>query len=245
MEHSFWGEITDRNEEEMMKKSNWIKVLGIGLVVACVLCGCGQSGKVTTSQTTATSGNTGVAQNNNAGNAAQEGETDTVLLSGKHHVNIVIKDKGTIKVELDADVAPITVTNFVNLAKDGFYDGVVFHRIIEDFMMQGGDPTGTGNGGSGTTIKGEFAINGVKNNLSHTRGAISMARSSKNDSASSQFFIVHEDSLHLDGQYACFGYVTEGMEIVDDICENTEGGDANGIIPEANRPVIETIEVVD
>ncbi|MBQ6696499.1 MAG: peptidylprolyl isomerase [Lachnospiraceae bacterium] len=233
-----------------MKKSKWIKGLTIGLVVACVLCGCGQGDNVTTSQTTATSGNKGAAQSGGTDNVqnsstSQDGETDTVLLSGKHRVNIIIKDKGTIKVELDADAAPITVTNFVNLAKDGFYDGVVFHRIIEDFMMQGGDPTGTGNGGSGTTIKGEFAINGVKNNLSHTRGAISMARSSKNDSASSQFFIVHEDSFHLDGQYACFGYVTEGMEIVDDICENTEGGDANGIIPEANRPVIETIEVVD
>lgn len=233
-----------------MKKRNWIKGLTIGLVVACVLCGCGQDGNVTTSQTTATSGNKGAAQSGDAGNAqnsstSQDGETDTVLLSGKHHVNIIIKDKGTIKVELDADAAPITVTNFVNLAKDGFYDDVVFHRIIEDFMMQGGDPTGSGNGGSGTTIKGEFAINGVENNLSHTRGAISMARSTKNDSASSQFFIVHEDSTHLDGQYACFGYVTEGMEIVDDICENTEGGDANGIIPKANRPVMETIEVVD
>lgn len=170
---------------------------------------------------------------------------DDGMLSGKHHVNIVIKDKGTISVELDADAAPISVTNFVNLAKEGFYDGVVFHRIIEGFMMQGGDPTGTGMGGSGVTIKGEFTANGVKNKLSHTRGAISMARSQANDSASSQFFIVHQDSLFLDGMYACFGYVTEGMDIVDDICENAEGGDINGIIPEGNRPIIETIEVVD
>ena len=167
------------------------------------------------------------------------------MLSGKHHVNIIIKDKGTISVELDADAAPISVTNFVNLAKEGFYDGVVFHRIIEGFMMQGGDPTGTGAGGSGVNIKGEFAANGVKNNLSHTRGAISMARAQANDSASSQFFIVHQDSTFLDGSYACFGYVTDGMDSVDDICENAEGGDANGIIPEGNRPVIETIEVVD
>ncbi len=170
---------------------------------------------------------------------------DDGMLSGKHHVNIVIKDKGTISVELDADAAPISVTNFVNLAKEGFYDGVVFHRIIEGFMMQGGDPTGTGAGGSGVTIKGEFAANGVKNNLSHTRGAISMARSQANDSASSQFFIVHQDSTFLDGMYACFGYVTDGMDIVDDICENAEGGDVNGIIPEENRPIIESIEVVD
>lgn len=169
----------------------------------------------------------------------------TELLSGKHKVNIIIKDKGTISVELDADVAPISTTNFINLAEAGFYDGVTFHRIIEDFMMQGGDPTGTGSGGSGETIKGEFSDNGVENNLSHTRGAISMARSQLYDSASSQFFIVHQDAPHLDGQYACFGYVTEGMEIVDDICENTKGGDYNGVIPVENRPVIETIEVVE
>ncbi len=160
-------------------------------------------------------------------------------------MNIVIKDKGTIAVELDADVAPITVTNFVNLAKEGFYDGVVFHRIIDGFMMQGGDPTGTGMGGSEMNIKGEFSENGVKNNLSHTRGAISMARAQDMNSASSQFFIVHQDSIFLDGAYACFGYVTEGMDIVDDICTNTKGGDGNGIIPTGNRPVIETIEVVD
>lgn len=172
-------------------------------------------------------------------------EQEVELLSGKHQVNIIIKDMGTISVELDADAAPITVTNFVNLAEAGFYDGVTFHRIIEGFMMQGGDPTGTGSGGSEATIIGEFSDNGVENNLSHTRGAISMARSKFYDSASSQFFIVHQDSVSLDGQYACFGYVTEGMDIVDNICENTAGGDYNGIIPVENRPIIETIEVVN
>lgn len=222
-----------------MKKNKFVKGLALISTIAMVLCGCGQSeGAVTTAK----DDNTSTTQ---VSNNSQGSETNTELLSGKHHVNIIIKDKGAISVELDADAAPITVTNFVNLAKEGFYDGVVFHRIIEDFMMQGGDPTGTGSGGSGTTIKGEFAANGVENKLSHTRGAISMARSKKNDSASSQFFIVHEDSPHLDGQYACFGYVTEGMDIVDDICENTEGGDANGIIPAENRPVMEKIEVVD
>lgn len=220
-----------------MKKTNLAKFLTLIVTTTFVLCACG--GNNTT--TTAADGNatTGVQNTEAAQNA------DVELLSGKHHVNIVIKDKGTISVELDADVAPISVTNFVNLAKEGFYDGIVFHRIIEDFMMQGGDPTGTGMGGSDTKIKGEFAYNGVENNLSHTRGAISMARSAVYDSASSQFFIVHQDSTFLDGQYACFGYVTEGMDIVDDICENTKGGDSNGIIPEENRPVIETIEVVD
>ncbi len=167
------------------------------------------------------------------------------LLSGLHHVEITIQDKGVISVELDADSAPITVTNFVNLAKSGFYDGLTFHRIMNGFMMQGGDPLGDGTGGSDQNIKGEFAANGVENPLSHTRGAISMARAMQNDSASSQFFIVHQDSTGLDGQYACFGYVTDGMDIVDDICENTTGGDANGIIPVENRPIIESIKVID
>lgn len=114
-----------------------------------------------------------------------------------------MQDYGDINVELDADVAPITVTNFINLANDGFYDGLTFHRIIKGFMIQGGDPLGNGTGGSDNKIKGEFSNNGIENNLSHTRGAISMARSSNNDSASSQFFIVHKDSTYLDGNYAC------------------------------------------
>lgn len=167
------------------------------------------------------------------------------LLSGKHHVEIHIKDKGVIAVELDADSAPITVTNFMNLAKEGFYDGLTFHRIIDGFMMQGGDPKGDGTGGSDEKIKGEFANNGVKNDISHTRGTISMARSKENDSASSQFFIMHQDYTGLDGDYAAFGHVTEGMDIVDDICENTTGQDSNGVVPVENRPVIEKIVVID
>lgn len=174
--------------------------------------------------------------------AQKEAEEDGELLTGKHYVDIHIKDKGIITVELDADSAPISVTNFVNLTKAGFYDGLTFHRIIEGFMMQGGDPEGTGAGGSEESIKGEFASNGVENPLSHTRGAISMARSQLPDSARSQFFIVHEDSTFLDGDYAAFGYVTSGIEIVDDICENTTGQDANGVVPAENRPVIERIE---
>lgn len=175
----------------------------------------------------------------------ESGAAEEELLAGKHHVNIHIKDKGVIAVELDADSAPVTVTNFVRLAESGFYDGLTFHRIIKDFMMQGGDPLGNGTGGSEQQIKGEFADNGVENPLSHTRGAVSMARSQLMDSASSQFFIVHQDSVFLDGAYAAFGYVTEGMEIVDDICENTTGQDAQGIVPVGNRPVIERVEVVD
>lgn len=166
--------------------------------------------------------------------------------SGKHHVEITVKDYGTISVELDGDAAPLTVENFLELARDGFYDGLTFHRIIEGFMMQGGDPLGTGGGGSAKTIKGEFSANGVENNLSHTRGAISMARSSKMNSASSQFFIVHQDSTFLDGEYACFGYVTEGMEVVDAVCEGEWPFiDGDGIIQKDSQPVIESIKVID
>ncbi len=166
--------------------------------------------------------------------------------SGKHHVEITVKDYGTISVELDGDAAPLTVENFLELARDGFYDGLTFHCIIEGFMMQGGDPLGTGGGGSTKTIKGEFSANGVENNLSHTRGAISMARSSKMNSASSQFFIVHQDSTFLDGEYACFGYVTEGMEVVDAVCEGEWPFiDGDGIIQKDSQPVIESIKVID
>ncbi|MEE0419393.1 MAG: peptidylprolyl isomerase [Lachnospiraceae bacterium] len=180
-----------------------------------------------------------------------ENSTDQVqassedLLSGKHHVEINVKDYGTIKAELDADIAPITVTNFVKLAKEGFYDGLTFHRIISGFMIQGGDPLGNGTGGSDETIKGEFTQNGIENSLSHTRGTISMARSQDMDSASSQFFIVHEDNTFLDGQYAAFGQVTEGMEIVDKICEDTQTEDDNGTVLSENQPVIESITVTD
>ena len=166
-------------------------------------------------------------------------------LTGIHHADISIRDYGDIKVELDADTAPITVTNFVKLAQDGFYDGLTFHRIISGFMIQGGDPLGTGMGGSEREIKGEFDSNGVKNPLSHTRGAISMARAQLKDSASSQFFIVHEDSTFLDGEYACFGYVTDGMDVVDAICEDTKVEDNNGTVAKENQPVIESIKVID
>ena len=166
-------------------------------------------------------------------------------LTGIHHADISIRDYGDIKVELDADTAPVTVTNFVKLAQEGFYDGLTFWRIIDGFMMQGGDPKGNGTGGSGETIKGEFSSNGVKNDISHVRGTISMARSSDPDSASSQFFIVQSDSTFLDGDYAAFGKVTEGMDIVDEICKNASPTDDNGTIKADEQPVIDSIQITD
>ena len=170
----------------------------------------------------------------------------TDYLSGKINVEINVQDYGVISLELNADVAPITVTNFVDLINDGFYNGLTFHRIIDGFMIQGGDPSHNGTGGSDKKIKGEFLSNGVKNNISHVRGVISMARGNYSyDSASSQFFIVHEDSTFLNGDYAAFGYVTSGMEIVDKIVQDAVVEDDNGKVLYENQPVINNIKVVE
>ena len=150
-----------------------------------------------------------------------------------------------IKAELYPEIAPNTVNNFVSLVNKGFYDGLIFHRVISGFMIQGGDPNGDGTGGSEENIKGEFSNNGVDNDISHTRGTISMARASDPDSASSQFFIVQADSTFLDGDYAGFGHVTEGMDIVDKICEDAKPTDDNGTIPSDQQPVIEKITITD
>lgn len=169
------------------------------------------------------------------------------MLSGKHYVEIDVKDYGTMKLELDADVAPITVSNFIDLVNIGFYDGLTFHRIIDGFMAQGGDPEGTGMGGSDREITGEFANNGVENNISHVRGVISMARASAKNSASSQFFIVHEDSTFLDKDYAGFGIVIEGIEVIDAMCEDARAWnyDGNGGVLKKNQPVINYIKVIE
>ncbi|MCU9613383.1 peptidylprolyl isomerase [Caldibacillus lycopersici] len=139
-------------------------------------------------------------------------------------VTIEMEDGQQIKVELYPDIAPNTVANFISLVDSGFYDGLIFHRVIPGFMIQGGDPEGTGIGGPGYAIKGEFAANGFENNLKHERGVISMARAQSPDSAGSQFFIMVEESTHLDGQYAAFGKVTEGMEVVDQIVQVDRNG---------------------
>jgi len=214
------------------------------LLGALCLTGCGSTDNNTAADKNVSSAAVSSPAADADSNVASDNE-DSDLLSGKHHVKIKVKDYGTISVELDADVAPITVTNFVDLAKDGFYDGLTFHRIISGFMIQGGDPLGNGTGGSDKTIKGEFSENGVENSISHVRGTISMARSQDYDSASSQFFIMHKDNPGLDGQYAAFGTVTKGMEVVDKICENTQVEDENGTVAAENQPVIKSIKVID
>lgn len=220
-------------------------------IMAVSLAACGKSGEEG-SQTESSENGTQSTESADADGQSDAGDPEggqAAEGAGKHHVEITVKDYGTISVELDGDAAPITVENFLKLAGDGFYDGLTFHRIDPDFVIQGGDPLGNGGGGSDEQIKGEFATNGVENNLSHTRGAISMARTSDPDSASSQFFIVREDSIFLDGEYACFGYVTEGMEVVDAICENLPEDavidDRIGLVESESQPIIESIKVID
>lgn len=162
-------------------------------------------------------------------------------------IEITVKDYGAMKLELDAEAAPLTVENFIELANDGYYDGLVFHRVIQGFMIQGGCPDGTGTGGPGHQIKGEFKKNGWDNPISHTRGTISMARSGDPDSAGSQFFITDDDATFLDGEYAAFGKVVEGLDVLDAIAATEtaynpgEGAKSKPVTP----PVIESIRVVE
>ena len=217
-----------------MTKKAFLRSLSLVLVLltalsAVVFAGCG-------SATSETAGGSSESQGSeNSGSSATPSD------GGSNIAVIDVKDYGTITVELYPDIAPITVANFKKLINEKFYDGLTFHRIISGFMIQGGDPLGNGTGGSDENIKGEFANNGVSNNLSHTRGVISMARSQDMNSASSQFFIVHQDSTYLDGQYAAFGKVTEGIEVVDAIAANTTVQDGNGTVLPADQPVINSI----
>ena len=222
----------------MKKKFSFLLVLAV-LVMG--LSACGGSKSDTTSETKATK----APKATETAEATKKPESKTTDTKGKHHAKIKVKDYGTIEVELDGDTAPITVANFVKLVNEKFYDGLTFHRIMSGFMIQGGDPLGNGTGGSDETIKGEFSSNGVENNISHKRGVISMARSSEPDSASSQFFIMHQDADYFDGQYAAFGKVTKGMSVVDKICEDVTPTDGNGTVEKADQPVIESIRMVD
>ena len=156
-------------------------------------------------------------------------------------IRITMENGKVIELQLDAAAAPITVANFEKLAKQGFYNGLTFHRIIPGFMVQGGDPQGTGMGGPGWEIKGEFRANGVDNPIKHTRGVISMARAQDPDSAGSQFFIMHADAPYLDGQYAAFGHVTKGLEVVDEIAATPTDWSDRPRVP----VVMKTVEVVE
>lgn len=227
------------------------KLLSILLVAACVLgvSACGKKddtdGKFTSVDST--SGKTDGAALENL-SVPEEGlltQDSEGLLTGQYNIEIEFEEYGTVALTLDADLAPVTVTNFMDLVKDGFYDGLTLHRIIPGFMIQGGDPLGQGIGGSGRNIQGEFASNGIENDLAHTRGVISMARSSAPNSASSQFFIMHEDAPHLDGDYAAFGQVTSGIEVVDAICESTPIQDYNGTVLAKDQPKIKEIRIVE
>ena len=167
------------------------------------------------------------------------------LIQETVYVEMEVENYGTILLELDGKAAPVTVTNFVNLVNDKFYDGITFHRIMDGFMIQGGDPTGTGYNGSGTTITGEFAQNGYDNPISHTAGTISMARSNDPNSASSQFFICVADDQFLDGSYAAFGHVIEGMDVCLKIASDAKPVDDNGTIKPEEQPVIKYAKVVE
>lgn len=223
-------------------------VIGIGIIVFIVLVGFfiikGLSKDTQNNENNFNEKGSNIQTENNTLSNYQK-EENNMYKTGKHHAKIEIKSYGTIELELDADIAPITVANFAKLVNEGFYDGLTFHRIIDGFMIQGGDPEGTGMGGSNENIQGEFALNGVKNTISHVRGTISMARSRAYNSASSQFFIVHKDSTFLDGQYAGFGKVTSGIEIVDKICEDIQVEDDNGTVLKQNQPIIEKIQMID
>lgn len=231
-----------------------ISCLSLFAMSLFLLAGCGSASTSTSSENNSSASNSSSNQSSDtttnaaASNNSEESsstDTDTALLSGLHHVEIEVENYGTISVELDADTAPISVTNFIDLAKSGFYDGLTFHRIINGFMIQGGDPEGNGTGGSDKTITGEFKENGIENNISHVRGTISMARSADYNSASSQFFIVQSDSTYLDGQYAGFGTVTDGMDIVDQICVDVPTTDSNGSVAANAQPVITSVTVID
>lgn len=217
-----------------------ISIILMAALLSLCLTGCGDTRENADKSTAKTTKKESFAEKKDADTSNSQ------YLTGKHHAEIVIAEYGKLELELDADVAPITVTNFVNLAKKGFYNGLTFHRIMSGFMIQGGDPNGDGTGGSEETIKGEFKSNGIENTMSHKRGVISMARTQNDpDSASSQFFIVQADSDFLDGDYVAFGKVTAGMDIVDKICQSVQPIDNNGTVPADQQPKITAIKVID
>ena len=222
-------------------------IIAIILAVTFVLCSCNNNTYTTLSgsKTTAPAGNTADGNDLFENESAESDETNSA--EGEHpQVKFTMENGGSFIMELYPEYAPQTVENFVELVSEGFYDGLTFHRVVEDFMAQGGDPEGTGMGGSSKKIKGEFAINGFEQNvLSHTRGVVSMARSSSYNSASSQFFICYSDATFLDGQYAAFGMVIQGMEVVDSFLEVERTMGSDGALSKPVEPiVIEKAEVL-
>ena len=223
--------------QTMSRRSFLLASLGVASL--CLAgCGSGASGAASTSAASASA-----VPSSSASSCVTSASGE--YASGTHHATIEVEGYGVIKLELDADVAPVTVANFAKLAGEGFYDGLTFHRIIEGFMVQGGDPNGNGTGGSDEKIVGEFSDNGHPNSISHVRGTISMARSQAYNSASSQFFIMQADTPSLDGQYAAFGHVTEGMDVVDAMCEAARPTDNNGTIAAADQPRIASAKMDD
>lgn len=232
----------------MQKSMKKLYVLSLCLTLAFILAACGENTK-TTNNSTASKQPTATEQP-----AAAPAKTLELLDSSEHPVvTMEMSNEGVVKVELYPEVAPQTVANFVSLAESGFYDGLIFHRVIPGFMIQGGDPQGTGAGGPGYSISGEFTSNDFDNLLTHKRGVISMARTQDPNSAGSQFFIMHKDSSHLDGDYAAFGEVIEGMETVDAIANQKVGANNKPIDPiymvkvtvdkkEVTLPEFETIQ---
>jgi len=226
--------------KKVFSRSILVGLALVMMVVPFMLTGCGQNNAETEAPSSAAA--TAVDQDQEA---ASEFLPPDEVEGTMRKVQIDIQDYGTVMLELNETVAPISVANFIELAESGFYDGLTFHRIIDGFMIQGGCPEGTGTGGSDKNIKGEFIANGVANPISHVRGAVSMARSQHPDSASSQFFIVHENSTFLDGEYAGFGRVTEGMEFVDKIAKETPVTDNNGTVKDGAQPIITKVTVLD
>ena len=212
-----------KGKRDMKKIISLIMVIVMVSLIACTFASCGDENDT-----------------NNTNTNSNEEITDAYKVT--HHATIIIRDFGTIELELYGNAAPITVENFEKLANEGFYEGLTFHRIMTNFMIQGGGFTESGAEKDANSIKGEFSSNGVNNPILHERGVISMARTSEPNSASSQFFIMHQTSPHLDGDYAAFGKVTSGIYVVDNICKSVEQG-YNGAVSIYDRPVIESITV--
>ena len=228
------------------------------LALVCFTVACGPQSGSTTGRSTDSSGETDAQESADSETYTDPNESMDINLSMNEErektleekmentiqATITMEDGGIIVVELYPEIAPQSVYNFAYLVREGFYDGLKFHRIISGFMIQGGCPEGTGYGNPGYSIKGEFSANGFENNLIHSRGVLSMARSGAPNSAGSQFFIMHADSPHLDGAYAAFGKVTDGMDVVDQIAK-TPVTDSNGTVAKDNMPVISSITIDD